>query len=484
MKSVRSFAAVTATALVVIAGIWSMAGAQNAPNRPPLPFPSNYDFPATNLQALIDKRDVAGLRRHGWYLWAGLNQPGYNRWPIWRSWHIPTQLFPSPPGAAEQPRRTSRASLVLNNAPTDGNAPINLAIPVYLIPQAVRDKHKEALKNITESAMIPDGENFQNNGDLMLVAEPYSQPSFEFLQSNQLYLQSKLQALLSGGSKVIPPGPNTTIVLKHMYWPVKRHGLTALPVADMSRYDKPAVPDTTYVGFENMERWPNAVAIDPERRLRPKRRADVTYLHDVAHPYSGQGPLQPWGPNKYRNVRVVPISNFYYKQISKQEYDSFSTYDRVLLDASFYWVHKRLFEPGDYLVAVASHIVTREIGQWTLQTVWWYDRPNDTIYSADRPDIPGAIGPWRHYLLNIEYGLTTHPGTNELPITYNPYIELASHPVVTNCRNCHIRAAWPNGQYMQTPGPDALANIGPDDPTLFSGKLRTDFLWTIPDRAR
>src|SRR5947207_15564408 len=107
MKSVRSFAAVTATALVVIAGIWSIADAQTPKRRPPLPFPSNYDFPSATLQTKIDKRDVAGLRRHGWYLWAGLNQPGYDRWPIWRSWNIPTQLVPPMPGGA-QPRRTSR----------------------------------------------------------------------------------------------------------------------------------------------------------------------------------------------------------------------------------------------------------------------------------------------------------------------------------------------------------------------------------------
>jgi hypothetical protein len=35
---------------------------------------------------------------------------------------------------------------------------------------------------------------------------------------------------------------------------------------------------------------------------------------------------------------------------------------------------------------------------------------------------------------------------------------------------------------MQSPGPGALDNIQLSDP-IFKGLLRTDFLWTIPDRV-
>ena len=66
--------------------------------KPPIPFPAGYDFPANPrfLQTLITNRDIAGVRRHGWYLWAGVNQPGYDDWPIWRSWYIATQAFALP----------------------------------------------------------------------------------------------------------------------------------------------------------------------------------------------------------------------------------------------------------------------------------------------------------------------------------------------------------------------------------------------------
>ncbi len=487
-------------AIVACAAYASLAAAQIAttaattpattpaatPARRPIPFPAGYDFPAnpTKLEAMIKARDIAGTRQHGWYLWAGLNQPGYDGWPIWRSWNIATQAFapatPPPPKADTataancDSQATAMKSINLKNNPS-----INLQIPFYLIPDAVRAKHQAALKGIACSSKIPDGNNFQNNGDLMLVSEPYSQPAYEGIRKLKLYEGATLDALQAAGKTDIPPLSNRTIVLKHMYWPVKKTGLTALPIVDMQAYHQPAVPDTTYVGFENLARWAQAVAIDPSRvKIPPNEVAKVTYLYDVRQPDQ----TTPLGPHTYATARVVPLANFYYKKLSMAEYNTLSTYDRVLIDASFWWVHGRLFEDGDYLASVASHVITRELPSWTLQTLWWHDKPDQTAYAKDRPAIPQAKGPWRHYLMASEYGITTVPGGKSLPIAYNPYIELASHPVVTNCRNCHMRAAWPTAQYMQSPGPDALADIQPDNP-IFKGLLRTDLLWTISDRA-
>jgi hypothetical protein len=472
---------------VALAACCSFAGAQTPARKPPIPFPPGYDFPANPrvLQTLITNRDTAGVRRHGWYLWAGVNQPGYDDWPIWRSWYIATQAFapPATPGAMQAAPKPAGSvqGMSLASLNKKNNPPINLALPVYLIPDKVRERHAAALATISEAANIPDGDNFQNNGDLMLVSEPYSQPAYDYIRIKNLYLASTLNTLMRARQSDIPQGPPTSIVLKHMYWPVKRDGLSALPLVDMKTYQQPAVPDTTYVGFENMERWPQAVAIDPGRTTIPDgEKADVTYLYDVRKPFAGSWPLQPLGPHTYRGATVVPIAAFYHKKLSLADYNALSEYDRVLIDASFYWAHGRVFEDGDYLVAIASHVISKEIPQWTLQTFWWHDKPDEGNYAKDRPAIPAAKGPWRHYLMTAEYGITVKP--NELPIAYNPYIELASHPVQTNCRNCHVRAAWPTGAYMQSPGPGALDDLRPNNP-IFKELLRSDFLWTIPDRA-
>ena len=458
-------------------------GAEDA--RRPIPFPAGYDFPAdaAKLNSYVTNRDIAALRRHAWFLWAGVNQPGRDGWPIWRSWYIPTQAFAQPipkPKPGELAAAGAGAGMSLAAINKKNNPPINLAIPVYLIPDAVRKKHEAALKGITDSSTIPDGENFQNNGDLMLVAEPYSEPAFRHIRGKHLYETLTLQKRLDEHKIDIQQFPRRSIVLKHMYWPVAKDKLTALPLVDMSSYATPANPDTTYVGFENMDRWKQAVAIDPTRETIPQgETADVTYLYDVQHPSTNQ----PWGPNTYGKAKVVPLRDFYFKKLTRKDYEALSTYDQVLIDLSFYWVHKRPFQDGDYLVAVASHVVTKEMPSWTLQTFWWHDKPDAGDYAKDRPDIPQAKGPWRHYLMTVEDGVLALTGGNSLPIAYNPYIELASHPVVTNCRNCHTRAAWPNGQYIQSPGPDALADIKLDDP-IFKGKVHTDILWTIPDRAK
>ncbi len=75
----------------------------------------------------------------------------------------------------------------------------------------------------------------------------------------------------------------------------------------------------------------------------------------------------------------------------------------------------------------------------------------------------------------------------------NPYIELAIHPVATNCNNCHNRAGWPNkkaahevapyAEYFMADCPDPLQTLNPDSKCLKPLTL-TDFQWIIPDRAR
>jgi hypothetical protein len=94
-------------------------------------------------------------------------------------------------------------------------------------------------------------------------------------------------------------------------------------------------------------------------------------------------------------------------------------------------------------------------------------------------------------LITVEYGIESSPGM--LPMSFNPYIELAAaHPIQTNCRNCHLRAAWPRqgavpsapsyASYEAAGGPGALVDISADDP-IFSQQLLLDFQWAVSDRA-
>ena len=87
-----------------------------------------------------------------------------------------------------------------------------------------------------------------------------------------------------------------------------------------------------------------------------------------------------------------------------------------------------------------------------------------------------------------------------MPVAYNPYIELAaSHPITTNCMNCHHRAAWPplaalgkpdqgrTSSYLQDtpPNPNALEQFQtyPSTSPIFNGLVTLDTMWGVSDRA-
>ena len=172
--------------------------------------------------------------------------------------------------------------------------------------------------------------------------------------------------------------------------------------------------------------------------------------------------------------------------MTADDWNSFDEADKAILNAASYWSNNQPFGVGDLLVTVAMHINTKEIPTWAMQSVWWSDQPNAGPYAANRPQIPQAKGPWDHYLLVDAYGIPDKAGGQ--PVAMNPYIELAIHPVGTNCNNCHNRAGWPTGQnagqasYQNPDCPNSLQTLSPSSKCLAALTL-SDFQWIIPDRA-
>ena len=129
------------------------------------------------------------------------------------------------------------------------------------------------------------------------------------------------------------------------------------------------------------------------------------------------------------------------------------------------------------------HVNTKELASWTLQSVWWSDTPNQGMYAANRPDLPQAQGPWDHYLLTDAYAVP--PVNGQWAKAVNPYIEGVIHPIATNCRNCHVRAGWPQNlsSYQNADCPELLQALSPSSACL-NGITLSDYLWIIPDRAQ
>ena len=175
------------------------------------------------------------------------------------------------------------------------------------------------------------------------------------------------------------------------------------------------------------------------------------------------------------------------------------------------------------------HIMTKEktsnppapaTSGWTFQSAWWSNctEGNCGDYDSHRPtsiDVPGDA--WEHYLITATYGMRQKPDksknvaadsahgsltgddpiTSDWPVAFNPYIELAAtHPVETNCINCHRRAGWPGhvhpsqlypdrksvASYLAEDGPSLLHSFELDDPS-FHGLVMVDSMWAVSDRA-
>lgn len=460
-----------------------VAGAAESPATAYQPFPKGYGYMEENeaLTKAVKQGDHTVVRQHGWKLWAGIMQQAQGLdWPVWYTWPNTKAAFaPIGNSGVLGADATVAASKPMIKHNSEHIVPVNeKETPVYPVPQQVIKKYPNATSNCGEGN-ICDGTHVLSNGDIMIPTESLSLEAMDWIRDPKLtlYKQESLDNFHAKGLHMLE-APQRHIVTKHMYWPVKATGLTAIPVwHDDFKAD--------YAGYAGYETWKNLVAIDPTGKQTGTTQK-VEYRYGVYLP-GGKLPMEPAATQ----AKVHGLEEFYYHKVTQADWDSFDEADKAIIEASSYWANNQPFVPGDYLVTVAMHVNTKEIPSWTLQSVWWTDQPDSAPYAADRPLLPQAKGPWRHYLLVDSYGIPEKPNGDQ-PVAMNPYIELVIHPVATNCNNCHIRAGWPlapfskpevgKASYQNPDCPQELATL-----TLNSSCLKpitlTDFQWIIPDRA-
>jgi len=222
-----------------------------------------------------------------------------------------------------------------------------------------------------------------------------------------------------------------------------------------------------------------------------------------------------------KNVYAAPIvglDRFYSLSSAKVDSLNLSECDRAILDASAYWTYNRTFQAGDSLALIAMHIMTKEQPTWTFQSAWWHPDAlkcppgNNNRFCRWGPDkVPTGDTTWKNYMMVTTYGATQQedktinpniyrPASTVgpvWPVAYNPYIELAAtHPITTNCINCHSRAAWPPDNPKQKPHDgrfSAYLQDSPANPNVletfttstgpFKGLLMLDNMWAVSDRA-
>jgi hypothetical protein len=174
---------------------------------------------------------------------------------------------------------------------------------------------------------------------------------------------------------------------------------------------------------------------------------------------------------------------------------------------------------GDYAVLVGMHVTTNETIRWTWQTFWWAPNPENppspsSKFQADkRPDqLKGAA---RHYAVAITYtfilpnqpitggnnigqsvigynpyleaGFFYQPGNKKAPLTYSAVVVTNGKNVynnvgvLTNCMSCHGITNY----VIKNQDANYIGDTYIDkNDTLFKGKLKTDFLWSIPLQSK
>ncbi|MEM1179126.1 MAG: hypothetical protein AAGM22_12330 [Acidobacteriota bacterium] len=460
---------------------------------------------------------------------------------------------PSTPGhtkadLASLPPGISRPTLTLPNPPS------------YAVPTLDNFREDYASCLLTtggEVTAVKDGAHLQNNGDVMIGGVIYNGTALESINGgpqHQLWNAAHLDALLPENA-TDPPAQvwmeDNSIALKTMLWPVPGDGFVPLPIWDTSgklsewvKRDEVTANDGSticeiYSGFERQALWKDAVALTAgDATTAP---AAVTYLVDGSVTRAAddaeydastcKATKTTTGPITYSGATYASLDDFYTQRFTADQFqDNLGLCDRALIDQSAIWSYGRRFDPSqDALVLIAMHIMTKEqtsnppepsTSGWTFQSAWWSNCEGDACggYDGNRPssiDVPGDQ--WNHYLITSTYGMTQKSGhpkknvasdaahgapsggdevTDDWPVAFNPYIELAAtHPVETNCINCHRRAGWPGHVHPSQRFPDRaqasyLAEDGPSllhtfdfGNAIFEGQVTVDSMWAISDRA-
>jgi hypothetical protein len=438
-------------AALFVAALSQTALGQNA-TPPPGYFdiPAGFDFPADKrlLEQYRAQPNVAAQRIHAWNIFAGMTRPTPdNKFAIFETWFSEDETFPV-------------------GAPNLRGRGATMAMPRFSVPRQFGE-----LRGAGNVAAEP--------GSAVLSFVLYNFAGYNHVRTNRLFQKSVLDNLVKNGAfdvkipqnRMIPPFPSNAVVLKTVWWPVAKDKISAMPIWDPET-NPPQATGNDY------PTWSRFIGVDATRRAPPGvpsgETGDVTYDGQVK-----------------RNSHIVNIDNFHWRLLDNRDaVDAVngSGVTAQMAQASF----GRPLAIGDYAVLAAIHVTTKEIDDWVWATFWWHDRPNDGPFAQNR--VGSLRGAWRNYLMDVTYDLNLPAEKDGSPkVTFDPWLEArfidgghGGGGTVSNCMNCHNRASWPNRTdcpNMRCFLPIYRGNPDFEDTAYAPGRLRTDFLWSIPDLA-
>jgi len=430
--------------LVSAAGAWATLSLQYLEASGP-----GYPLTQEQLYAQRDQEDTVAMRRHGWDIWAAITRSDHQGFPAFLTWYQVNEVFQD--ATLQQPRQFR---------PTF-NHPVQKTLGL---------------------------------GDAILSFNTYNQPMFDHIRKHRYQRRDTLKAMVGREPKV-KNFPDTAIMVKTVWWPVRRDGLTAFPVWDdqpqrpvewgrgiadrVKRGDFPQLTAEAQAELtshelhgNDFETFNRLVAIDPSSPLPvgPSPNLPFFDLKDLSFSLRTPRPTQ----------RVALNDFFHFTLTDPKQVDDLNT----LPDLADLTVRNwgRPLQKGDHLALIAAHVSTRETDDWVWATYWWHDKPGG-VAGSDRLD--SVQGLWRHFRMRVAYhGEIPREPDGAPAIAYNPYLEAGfSEGPRSNCVSCHQRAVLlPSGK-MGPVFPLPKGQLQPDD-DYFQGKLQLDLVWSLGTRTQ
>lgn len=393
--------------------------------------PAGFDYPAdkARLEQYRQAGNLPELRKHGWMLFAGMTQEEADGTPYWETWYRTRETFRPAGTKLQSPRRLT-------------------------------------LSFETPNQIEHPGPDLQAPGESVMSFILFNWEGYKHIRTEHLFERSRLNEINSSflastpwNKRKIPDFPARAVTLKTIWWPAKGDGYTPLPIWD----NKPAQP----IGQLNVNQfinWQRVVAVDGTRLSVPDDKfVDIKF-----------------NSKTFKHSHVVGLDSFYTVKVDDALARAIMQNKDSGIRMSIRRELGRALRAGDYILFLGMHATSKEIDDWTWQTYWWHDRPNNGPYAAGRPH--AVKGVWRNYVMATadDQVLPREPdGTPH--IGYNPWLE-AHFPngVLSNCMSCHHRASYPVMGFLPiTRGLPDPAN----DPAFKPRRLQTDFLWSIIERS-
>jgi len=450
--AMRSVLVVGLVAALMGCQVGRVAGPTQTGSLPYVDAAPGLGFPRPQAEVLgwVATEAVPAMRQHGWEVWAAITQPTPSGFPVFLTW--------------------------------------------YQVGETFGDKPAGDARRFDPEFRVPSQKSL-GDGDAILSFNVYNAALRDHVRAHGYQSKAALQAL-AGRATDVADFPATAVMLKTVWWPVRRDGLTAFPVWDATP-TRPiewgrAVRDRVRMGAfahwsaearaeltrheedgNDFETFARVVAIDPARADVPAGETAEVRFFDPA-----DTSLQK---TVGRRGRVVPLARLVHVRITDTATVRWMR-QLPLIDEITDRVWGRPFEAGDYVAFVAAHVSTREIPDWVWATFWWHDEPDQGRFGADRaPAVPDLF---RQYRMAVAYhGDAPREPDGGPHIAFNPYLEAAfSDGPRSNCVACHQRALMgPEG-----PGPVfpvIRGHLGKQDP-VYAGKVRLDFVWSLAFESR